>query len=104
MFSDWHSFSFKNASGAHASADAHGDDTESLLGALKFGHEGADHAAASVTEGVAKGDSASLRVQLLARNAQFVHSVCGLRSKGLIDLENIDVIDSETTLLQSDGD
>lgn len=63
------SLSFKDATGTHTSANAHGDNTKALLGALKLAHKRADHSAASHTEGMAKCNGTTLGVELLAGNS-----------------------------------
>ena len=98
------SLSFEDSSSAHASADAHGNDTESLLGSLEFVHQGADHAAARHSEGMAKGDGTTLRVQLSLGDSELVDGVSSLGGEGLVDLENVDVVDGKTAVFEGGRD
>ena len=74
------------------------------MSALELRHKSADHAATSHTEGMSEGDSATLRVELLLRNSESLDTVRGLRGEGLVDLENVDVVDAETAILKGSRD
>ena len=98
------SFPLEDTAGTHASADAHAYNTETLLSALKFAHEGADHAAAGHTEGVAEGHGAALGVKLLSGNAELLYAVRGLRCESLVDFKDINIVHGEAAVVEGGRD
>ena len=100
----YNSFPLEDTAGTHSGADAHADNTEALLSALKLGHEGADHAAAGHAERVAEGHGAALGVKLLLGHTKLLNAVGSLRGESLVDLENVNIVHGEATVLQSSGD
>lgn len=93
-----------DGSHTHTSADAHAGDTNLLVGPLELSQEGADLAGTSAAKRVAEGNSTTLGVDLLLRQAKLVDTPHALRGEGLVDLEDVDIILSDASLLQSDGD
>ena len=98
------SFSLKDASGSHACSNAHGDNSEALLGAFKFGHQIADHAAASHAKGMSKCDGTALRIELFHGDTESFYAVASLRGERLVNLENVDVVHGEATVFEGSWD
>ena len=98
------SLPLEDTAGTHSGADAHADNTEALLSALKFAKESANHAAASHTKWVTESNGSSTWVKFLLGNAKLFNAVGSLRSKGLVNLKNVNVIHAKSTFLESSRD
>ena len=98
------SLPLEDAAGTHTRANAHRHNAESLLGTLKFVHQGADHAAASHAKRVAKRDGTTLRVQLCLGDTELLNAVGCLGSERLIDLKDVNIVDGEAAVLESSRD
>lgn len=110
-----------HGSGAHAGADAHRHDAIAGLAAAEFGQDSGSQACASAAQGMAKGNRATIRVHLrrvsksrrsniaqltvaqreylLDGDAELLDAVSCLRCERLVDLKDVDVVQSETSLL-----
>lgn len=53
-------------------------------------------------EGMAKGNCATLGVQLLLWDVEFLNAVSGLACEGLVDFENVNVFDLQVIPLEQD--
>src|SRR5262245_13617308 len=94
----------KQAGGAHAAADAHGDDHVLGLAAAAFDQDMPGAARAGHAEGMADRDRAAVDVELLLGNAELVAAVEDLHGEGLVQLPEIDVVHLEPEALQELGD
>lgn len=92
-----------DGSHAHTSANAHAGDTNLLVGALQLSQEGADLAGTSAAKRVTEGNGTTLGVDLLLGQAKLVDTPHTLGGKGLVDLEDVDIILGDASLLQGDG-
>lgn len=98
------SFSFENSSGSHTSANAHGNNTEFLVSSLQLGEKGYNHAGSGHTERVANSKGAASWVKFLLRDSELLDGVGSLTSKGFVDLENVNLVDVESAVLEGSGD
>jgi hypothetical protein len=96
--------SFEDSGSTHACTNAHGDDTVLLVGALKLVEEGDDLTGSSAAKRVAKGDGATAGVELLLGNAELLNAVHGLGGESLVHFKHIDILDGNTSLLESGRD
>ena len=71
------------------------------MSTLELAHERADHAATGHAERVAECDGTALRVQLFFRHAELLDAVGRLAGESLVNLENVDVVNCQATVLQS---
>src|SRR5690349_9657942 len=86
---------------AHAAADAQGRHAVALLATLQLVDEGAEDHRAGGAERVAHGDGAAVDVGLLVRVVvQVAHQLERDRSEGLVDLEEVDVLDGQPRLVE----
>lgn len=53
---------------------------------------------------MAEGDGAALGVKLFLGHAQLLHAVGSLAGEGLVDLENVDIVNRQAAVLQGGGD
>ena len=88
----------------HTSTNTHTGDTNLLVGALELSQECADLAGACASQRVTKSNGTTLGVDLLQGQAKLVDTPHALGGKGLVDLEDIDIVLGDTGLLQSNGD
>lgn len=98
------SLSFEDAGGAHASTDAHRDDSVFSVNSLKLVEHRDDHACAGCAEWVAYGDTATSLVQLFVWNAEDLDTVSGLTGECLVHFPYVDILDGETSLFKGLGD
>src|SRR5437667_12134155 len=84
----------------HAAADAHGDDAPALLPPAQLVEQRPGHARAGHAVGVADRDRAAVRVELLGVDAEAVPAVDDLRGEGLVQLDDVDVLELEPRLLE----
>src|SRR5919197_356924 len=82
---------FKQACGAHAAPDAHGDDHVFRAPAPAFDERVADEARAGHAVGMADGDGAAVDVQALVRDVQAVAAVDHLHCERFVELPEVDV-------------
>lgn len=92
-----------DGSHTHAGTNAHTGNTDLLVGTLELSQEGADLARASAAERMTEGDSTTLGVDLLSGQAKLVDAPHALGGKGLVDLEDVDLILGDAGLLESNG-
>mmetsp|Transcript_31281 Transcript_31281/g.79122 ORF Transcript_31281/g.79122 Transcript_31281/m.79122 type:complete len:216 (-) Transcript_31281:754-1401(-) len=92
---------FEDACCTHACTDAHRHHAKLFVRPLQLGQQCRDLPGASATEGVPQGDGSALRVDLLHRDLQVLHAHGCLGSEGLVDLEDVHVVDRNVGLLQS---
>src|SRR5213595_2342996 len=85
---------------AHAAADAHGDDAPALLPPAQLVEQRPGHARAGHAVGVADRDRAPVRVELLGVDAEAVAAVDDLRGEGLVQLDDVDVLELEPRMLE----
>src|SRR5881396_909714 len=85
---------------AHAAADAHGDDAPALLPPAQLVEQRPGHARAGHAVGVADRDRAAVRVELLGVDAEAVAAVDDLRGEGLVQLDDVDVLELEPRMLE----
>lgn len=88
----------------HARADTHTRDTNLLTPPLELVQQGGDLPGAGAAERVAEGDGAALGVDLLLGDAQLVGAPQALAGKGLVDLEDVDVVLGDARELKDLGD
>src|SRR5208282_2766889 len=85
----------KQAGGAHAAADAHGNDCELGAAPLTLDQRVAGHARAAHAVRVADRDRAAVDVEPLLRNAEPVAAIQHLAGERLVELPQIDIADLE---------
>src|SRR5271166_1279557 len=85
---------FDDRGGAHAAADAKGDERGALAGPLEFVERGAEDHCAGRAERVAHSDGAAVDVDLARVDVESLHESQDDRGEGLVDLEEIDVVDA----------
>ena len=90
-----------NTCSTHTSSNAHGGDTEFSLGSLHLGEECSDLSSTSASKGMSDGDSTTLGVNFLHVEAEFLAREESLRSEGLVDLVDINVIGGQASFLQN---
>src|SRR5690349_15234014 len=78
---------------AHPAADAERGEAALLVAAGELVDEGAEDHRAGGAEGVAHGDGAAVDVGDLVGNAHVLHEPHGDGGEGLVDLEQVDVVD-----------
>src|SRR5262252_2907658 len=91
---------FEEARGALATADAHRHHSVLRLATEHLVGDGADHARARHAEGVADGDRAAVRIELLHGNAELVAAVDHLRGESLVQLPHADVLELDAGPLE----
>lgn len=89
---------FEEACCAHAAPDAHGDDHVPGVTATPFQESVPDKAGTGHPVRVADGDGPAVDVDLVRVDLQEILAVEGLRREGLIQLPQVDVVDTETVL------
>src|SRR2546425_1936302 len=85
---------------AHAPADAHGDDAPALLPPAQLVEQRPGHARAGHPVGVPDGDRAAVRVEPLGIDAEPVAAVDDLRGEGLVQLDDVDVLELHARVLE----
>src|SRR5580704_7792553 len=80
----------EQSGGAHAAADAHGDDGALGLAPAAFDQDMAGHARAAHAIGMADRDGAPVDVELVGRNAQAVAAVEHLAGERVVELPQVD--------------
>src|SRR5436309_8839624 len=86
--------------GTHAAADAHGDDPPALLPPPQLVEQRPRHARAGHPVGVPDRDRAAVRVEPLGVDAEAVAAVDDLRGEGLVQLDDIDVLELQARVLE----
>jgi hypothetical protein len=99
-----YSFALENTASTHTGTNAHADETSLLTSALKLTEKGNNHAGTSHTEGMAKSDGSTTRVELLLGYAKLFDAVAGLGGKSLIDLKLINLFHRKSCLFKSSRD
>src|SRR4029079_13305213 len=82
----------------HAAADAQGGQAPAKVAALQLVDQGAEDHRAGGAERVAHGDGAAVDVGLLVGDPHVLHVAHGDGGEGLVDLEEVDVVDGEPGL------
>src|SRR5436309_11975148 len=85
---------------AHAPADAHGDDPPALLPPAQLVEQRSGHARAGHPVRVPDGDLAAVRVEPLGVDAEAVAAVDDLRGEGLVQLDDVDVLELQARVLE----
>lgn len=93
-----------NGSHSHASANAHGRDTNLLLASLKLIEKRRDLAGAGAAERVTESNSTTLGVNLLLGNAKLVGAPQALAGESLVDLEDVNIVGRDAGEVKSLGD
>jgi hypothetical protein len=81
----------KRPGGAHAAADAHGDDGVAAAAAAQLVEQRRGELRAGAPERVAERDGAAVDVELRVGDAELALAVHDLRGEGLVHLEEVDV-------------
>src|ERR1700728_4704136 len=89
--------------GAHAAADAHGDDRAVGAARVPFDQDVAGHARAAHAVGMADRDRAAVDVEPFLRNPETVAAVEHLARKRLVELPKIDVLALEALTAEKLG-
>lgn len=97
-------FVLDNSGGTHTGSNAHGDDTVVALLSLQFGEKSGDLTGTSASQGVAKSDGTSLRVDLVHVEAELLAREVSLRREGFVDFIDINVLSGQASLLEGFGD
>src|SRR5262249_15831788 len=95
---DMNLMNLKEPGGAHAAADAHGDNRALGLAPAPFDQNVAHHARAAHAVGVADRDGAAVDVELVLRNAEAVAAVEHLARERFVEFPQIDVVHGEPLL------
>src|SRR5438105_13416480 len=90
----------EQAGGAHAAADAHGDDRALRLAAAAFDQDMPGHARAAQAVRMPDGDGAAIDIELVRRNAEAVAAVQHLTGERFVELPQVDVVHGEPLLLE----
>src|SRR5262249_38550865 len=93
----------KEPGGAHAAADAHGDDSALGIAPAHFDQNGTHNTYAAHAVGVADRDGAAVDVELVLRNAEAVTAVEHLARERFVEFPQIDVVHGEPLLLEQLG-
>src|SRR5579872_2486473 len=80
-------------------ADAHGCQAITSAAALQLMQQSNDQARSTATEGMTKGDGTAIDVELILINLQFAYTLQGLNGEGLVEFDQIDILDAETGAL-----
>src|SRR5271165_212761 len=88
------SHAFDDRGGAHAAADAQGDERRALAGALEFIERGAEDHRSRRAERVAHRDRPAVDVDLARIDVESLAEAQHDRRKSLVALEQIDVVDA----------
>ena len=97
------SVNLKQASGTHASGNAHRDHAPLGFAAAAFEQQVAHQARAGHAKRVADRDGAAVDIEPLAGNAQLALAIQRLRGKGLVHLPQVDVLHCEAVARQQLG-
>ena len=89
---------------AHTGTNAHGGDTNLLASSSQLGEQGRNLAGTGGTKRVTEGNGTTLGVDLVDINLGLMDGEESLRGKGLVNLVNVNVVNSETNILQDSGD
>ena len=79
---------------ALADADAHGGEAEAAAGPAQFVGQHRDQAAAAHAQRMAEGDGPAVDVDLGRIEAELVHAHERLRGEGLVELDEVEVVDA----------
>src|SRR5438552_10124555 len=94
-------YRFEQPGRSHPAADAHGDDAVALLLAAQLEQDRAGHARPGHAVGMADRDRAAVRVELRRVEAEPVAAVDDLRGEGLVQLDDVDVVELEARHFQA---
>src|SRR5688572_10602616 len=94
----------EDAGRAHAAAHAHGDEPVAAIAAAKLGEDLGRELGAGAAERVPESDRAAVHVHPLRIEAQRLDDGEGLGGEGLVQLDEVDLGEGETGLLQGPGD
>ena len=94
----------EDAGSAHAAADAHGDHAVAHLAASHFLEQRCGEFGAGAAEGMAERDGAAVDVDARRIEAERADDGEGLRGKGLVELDEADVVEGEAGELEGFGD
>src|SRR5699024_10636448 len=86
---------FDDRRDAHSATDAQGDESALEVAAFEFVEDGAQNHGTGGAERVAHGDGSAVDVDLLMRNAQVPHPLEHDGGEGLVEFEQVDVVDGE---------
>src|SRR5690606_29500992 len=95
---------FEQTGGAHAAADAHAHDAVALAAPAELVQQRGGELRARAPERVPEGDGAAVDVELVCRDAELALAVHGLSREGLVDLEQVDVVDLQARLREQLAD
>ncbi|VXA88685.1 conserved hypothetical protein [Aeromonas veronii] len=101
--SGWLSHPFKHGGDALTQTDTHGGNPQGGILLLHQIDEGGGDAGAGAAEGVAQRNGAAVQVHLLVHQVlqtQILHAGQGLGGKRLVQLEQVDITDSQTGTLE----
>lgn len=99
-----HLLSNPNSSHTHTGSNAHASHTNLLTRPLELCEKCADLSCASDAERVTESNSTALGVHLVDIEAKLIDAEETLRSEGLVDFPNINVVLGETGLFEDRGD
>src|SRR2546422_2613777 len=85
---------------AHPAADPHGDDPPALLPPAQLVEQRPGHARAGHSVRMPDRDRAAVRVEPLGVDAEAVAAVDDLRGEGLVQLDDVDVLELEPRMLE----
>src|SRR5690606_33707367 len=91
---------FDDGGDAHAAAHAEGGQDVAQLAALQLVEQGGEDDAAGGAQRMAHGNGAAIDVDLLLRDPQVLHELEDHGGEGLVDLEQVDVLDTQAGLGQ----
>src|SRR5260221_9257611 len=89
---------FDDRGDAHAAANAHADQCALELAALQFVEHRRDQRSTGGPQRVAHRDGTADHVELLLRHLKVALQAQGHRREGLVDFDEVDVVDSESRL------
>lgn len=93
-------FSLKNTACSHARADTHGNHAVFDIQSLKLVEHRDNHTCAGGTEWMTEGDGTSSLVEFVIWDAELLNTVGGLAGECLVNLPNVDVLYTESSLLE----
>src|SRR5262245_5658034 len=94
------SCTLENTGGPHASTDAHGDQAVAGAPALHFIEQAGRQLGAGATEGMPERDRATVDVKSFRVDREFLENRQHLRGKGLVQLDDVHLLQGETCLLE----
>src|SRR3989454_7049343 len=93
----------EDTGGAHAAADAHGDEAVAGVAALEFANDGCGELRAGAAQGMAEGHGAAIDVDALRVESRDFDDGKSLRREGFIQFNHVNLLELQSRELKSFG-